>query len=111
MEHVLWNYGKALSFTLEDALYTQASESLMWGGLYGLSKAKIKGRWNPYIYDNDKSYDLIRTIDEQEMLRDFNVSSISDLQENIDYIRIYIPCKEDIGYAYIKIYDSHLKSY
>ena len=125
MEHVLWNYGKALSFTLEDALYTQASESLMWGGLYGLSKAKIKGRWNPYIYDNDKSYDLVRTVNWKEAIKDlFNLDSepkdeeknkyvdengdLIGWEKNIDYIRCYIPCEEKIGYAYIRINPHHI---
>ena len=74
----------------------------MWGGLYGLSNIKIKGRWNPYIYYDGIGYSLERTADEGQMLEDFGVERIEDLRENIDYVRIYIPCEEQIGYAYIK---------
>ena len=74
----------------------------MWGGLYGLSNIKIKGRWNPYIYYDGIGYSLERTADEGQMLGDFGVERIEDLRENIDYVKIYIPCEEQTGYAYIK---------
>lgn len=128
MEQVLWNHGKTLTFNLEDALYTQASESLMWGGLYGLSQSKIKGRWNPYIYNNQKGYSIERNtwqktvqyfwglpeepvnkyvyINDDGTLKTTvvidGVERTQNLTDNVDYIRIYIPCEEDIGYVYIK---------
>jgi hypothetical protein len=33
----------------------------MWGGLYGLSKIKIRGKWNPYIYEDKNIYTIERT--------------------------------------------------
>ena len=135
MEQVLWNHGKTLTFNLEDALYTQASESLMWGGLYGLSQSKIKGRWNPYIYNDQKGYTLERNTwkktvqyfwelpSEPENYHDYvnedgtlkttviidGVEKTKNLVDNVDYIRIYIPCEEDMGYAYIKSEEGELK--
>lgn len=46
-----WDYGKDITVTLEDALYTPASQSLMWGAKFGTKRTKIRGLWNPYIQD------------------------------------------------------------
>ena len=51
----MWDYGKEISVTLEDALYTPASQSLMWGGKFGTKHTKIYGAWNPYIYKKDRT--------------------------------------------------------
>lgn len=50
---IAWDYGKSINVTLEDALYTPASQSLMWGGKFGVKKPKIRGLWNPYVYPVD----------------------------------------------------------
>lgn len=49
-----WDYGKDITVTLEDALYTPASQSLMWGGRFGTKHTKIYGAWNPYVYPKDR---------------------------------------------------------
>ncbi len=51
---ITWDYGKEISVKLEDALFTPASQSLMWGGKFGLDKTVIKGFWNPYQYKKDE---------------------------------------------------------
>jgi hypothetical protein len=51
---IAWDYGKDITVTLEDALYTPASQSLMWGGKFGIKPTKIYGVWNPYEYPLDK---------------------------------------------------------
>lgn len=81
----------------------------MWGGLYGLSKIRIRGRWNPYLYNNDQGYSLKRTTNESDMCTDLGVEKIKDLEKNVDYVEIYIPCEENIGYAYIKTEIDKLK--
>ena len=40
-ELITWDYGKEISLSLEDALYTPASQSLMWGGKFGIKKPKV----------------------------------------------------------------------
>lgn len=69
----------------------------MWGGLYGLSKAKIRGKWNPYIYEDKNIYTIERTMQQPEGI------------EGIDWIQVYCPCEEEIMYAYIKISDGDFK--
>lgn len=51
---ITWDYGKEITVQLEDALYTPASQSLMWGGKFGIKKTKLYGVWNPYIYPTDR---------------------------------------------------------
>lgn len=53
-ELIIWDYGKEISVTLEDALFSPASQSLMWGGKFGTKSSKIKGVWNPIEFDTDK---------------------------------------------------------
>ena len=51
---ITWDFGKEISLSLEDALFTPASQSLMWGGKFGVKKPKVEGLWNPYIYPKDE---------------------------------------------------------
>lgn len=53
-ELISWDFGKAISLKIEDALYNPASQSLMWGGKFGIKNSKIYGVWNPYIYPKDR---------------------------------------------------------
>ena len=53
-ELITWDYGKEISLSLEDALYTPASQSLMWGGKFGIKKPKVQGLWNPLAYPKDE---------------------------------------------------------
>lgn len=53
-ELITWDFNKAINLNLEDALYTPASQSLMWGGKFGVKKPKIRGLWNPRVYPKDK---------------------------------------------------------
>lgn len=64
-ELIAWDFGKEITVNLEDALYTPASQSLMWGGKFSVKKTKIYGVWNPYIYPVDrygKQIYAIRTV-------------------------------------------------
>ncbi len=53
-ELITWDYNKEISVSLEDALYTPASQSLMWGGKFGVGRTKIYGAWDPYVYEKDE---------------------------------------------------------
>ena len=53
-EHVIWDFGKEITVTLQDALYTPASQKMLWEGTYGLRNMGIYGRWNPYVYSKDE---------------------------------------------------------
>ena len=52
-----WDYGKEITVTLEDALYTPASQSLMWGSKFDLRNFKLRGVWNPYLYTDGEFFD------------------------------------------------------
>lgn len=54
-ELIIWDYGKEITVTLEDALYSPASQSLMWGGKYGTKTLALKGTYQPYYYTKDEN--------------------------------------------------------
>lgn len=62
---ISWDFGKEISLSLQDALFTPASQSLMWGGKYGIKKPEIYGVFNPFVYpkDSDGKEQYIRRID------------------------------------------------
>ena len=72
----------------------------MWGGLYGLSKIKVRGRWNPYKYKNQCGYSLERTLNLSDVAAALQKDE-EQLEENVDYVQVYMPCEEENGYAYI----------
>lgn len=53
-ELITWDYGKEITVTLQDALYTPASQSLTWGGKYGTKKFELYGDFTPRIFEKDK---------------------------------------------------------
>lgn len=42
-ELIIWDYGKEITVTLEDALYTPSSMGMLWSGKHGLKKTKLYG--------------------------------------------------------------------
>lgn len=40
-ELIIWDYGKEITVTLEDALYSPASQGMTWGGKFGTKKVKF----------------------------------------------------------------------
>lgn len=86
-ELITWDFGKEISLSLEDALFSPASQSLMWGGKFGIKKPKVRGLWNPYVYPKDeygRTLYIKKTvygITESEP----GVATIDDLEINIVY--------------------------
>jgi hypothetical protein len=74
---------------LEDALFTPANQSLMWGGKFGTKNTKIYGFWNPYVYEKDESG---RTI-----WGDRWVATALSYQSEPDEHGIYWPAQDDIA--------------
>lgn len=42
-ELIIWDYGKEITVTLEDALYSPASQGMTWGGKFGTKKFTLYG--------------------------------------------------------------------
>ena len=45
---ITWDYGKEITVNLEDALYTPASMSMLWGGKYASKSVELWGVFNAY---------------------------------------------------------------
>lgn len=43
-ELIIWDYGKEITVTLEDALYSPASQGMTWGGKHGIEHFKFYGK-------------------------------------------------------------------
>jgi len=67
-ELIIWDYGKEITVTLEDALYTPASQGMTWGGKMGIKNFCLYGI---YTYENGAT----------ENAR-VKISSISDFKIN-----------------------------
>lgn len=120
-ELITWDYGKEITVTLEDALFTPASQSLMWGGKFGTKNTKIYGVWNPYIYEKDISgrpiwtTKIVLTADDYELdehgvyqptedanfstgdIDDDRVYTLNELEE-MGYIKFICPCDNHVKY-------------
>lgn len=103
---ITWNYDKEITINLEDALYSPASQSLMWGGLFGVGKQKIYGAWDPYIYDKDglgrNIYVKKKVITEEEY------NALTD-DKKTGYIKFICPCDETIKYMTYEQTDGYYK--
>lgn len=87
-ELITWDFGKEITVNLEDALYTPASQSLMWGGKFSVDKTKIYGVWNPYVYPTDRygrPIYAVRTVVDDAEKYDDNNSLISVVLDGESY--------------------------
>lgn len=55
-ELIIWDYGKDITISLQDALYSPASQGMTWGGKYGSKTINIYGRLQ--YNTGTKTYDL-----------------------------------------------------
>lgn len=97
---ITWDYGKEINVSLEDALFTPASQSLMWGGKFGIKKTKIYGVWNPYVYPTDAYGREI-----------YIKREIFDEQPEGEYIEFICPCDGITKYMKITPEEGHYKYY
>ena len=105
-EHVIWDFGKEITVTLQDALYTPASQKMLWEGTYGLRNMGIYGRWNPYVYSKDKYGNYIYY--EKRVSEKASDIPISILREG-NYAKIICPCDDKEKYVWFEIADHELK--
>ena len=65
-ELIIWDYGKEITVTLEDALYTPASQGMAWGGKFGTQHFTLYGN-----IDNLKTGETDKGRIEVEHMSDF----------------------------------------
>ena len=63
-ELIIWDYGKEITVTLEDALYSPASQAMMWGGKLSTKKLSLYlSRFIDFAEPNEKSSGAVFNID------------------------------------------------
>lgn len=98
---ITWDYGKEISLSLEDALYTPASQSLMWGGKFGIRKPKIQGMWNPRVYPKDE-YGRTQYLTKE-------VTDVKPTENTQEWIEFICPCDGKTKYARFIPYNANYK--
>lgn len=93
---ITWNFDKEITVRLEDALYSPASQSLMWGGQFGIGKQKIYGVWDPYEYEVDGQGKPIYV--KKKVISEEEYNNLSD-DEKMDYVGFICPCDYQKKYA------------
>ena len=92
---ITWDFDKEIKVKLEDALYSPASQSLMWGGLFGVGKQKIYGAWDPYVYEKDKFGKPIYLV--KEVISEVEYEELEP-EAQLEYVKFICPCDEQIKY-------------
>ena len=87
-EQVIWDFNKELSISIQDALYTPASQSLLWGGLYSLKPLKLKGIWVKANYSLDEYGNPI-----------YYRKEIVDTPIDNSYVKFVCPCDNQVKWA------------
>lgn len=102
---ITWDYGKDITLNLEDALFTPASQSLMWGGKFGIKRPIIQGLWNPRAYKVDEygtPIYLEKTVvfekDGDWVDAEGNSYDLSDLTEENGWYDFICPCDQQLKY-------------
>lgn len=101
---IAWDFGKEISLNIQDALFTPASQSLMWGGKYGIKKPEIYGVFNPYVYPKDSAgkEQYIRRVE-------INTDSYCTVITQNGYWEIYITKNNDDAHmAGMKLYSNSI---
>ena len=74
-ELIIWDYGKEITVTLEDALYSPASQGMTWGGKFGTKHFSLDGELG---IKNGKTYIIKDCKVEVENFSDFTIDPDDD---------------------------------
>ena len=50
---IVWDYGKEITLRLEDALFSPASQGMLWGGRHGVKTLALVGSFEKNVYATD----------------------------------------------------------
>lgn len=105
-ELIIWDYGKEITVTLEDALYSPASQGMTWGGKFGTKKFTLYGevgiqnlneemRVVPchFIIDSFSDFEIIKNVYSWNVCINI-VSTDNTVRERIENVPLYYNLKE-----------------
>lgn len=105
-ELIIWDYGKEITVTLEDALYSPASQGMTWGGKFGAKKFTLYGevgvqnlneemRVVPchFIIDSFSNFEMIKNVYIWDVCINI-VSTDNTVRERIENVPLYYHLEE-----------------
>ena len=105
-ELIIWDYGKEITVTLEDALYSPASQGMTWGGKFGAKKFTLYGevgvqnlneemRIVPchFIIDSFSNFEIIKNVYVWDVCINI-VSTDNTVRERIENVPLYYNLEE-----------------
>ena len=105
-ELIIWDYGKEITVTLEDALYSPASQGMTWGGKFGAKKFTLYGEVGVQNLNEEMRivpcHFIIDSFSDFEIVRDtytWNVcinivSTDNTVRERIENVPLYYNLEE-----------------
>lgn len=104
---ITWDYGKEITITLEDALYTPASMSMLWGGKYATKCVELWGVFASKDGSFSWSKAILKNFSDFSVVKDINKGNIYKWKTNIAIISLdgsYRHEKEDVIISYYSLY-------
>lgn len=105
-ELIIWDYGKEITVTLEDALYSPSSQGMTWGGKFGAKKFTLYGevgvqnlneemRIVPchFIIDSFSNFKIIKNVYVWDVCINI-VSTDNTVRERIENVPLYYNLEE-----------------
>lgn len=105
-ELIIWDYGKEITVTLEDALYSPSSQGMTWGGKFGAKKFTLYGevgvqnlneemRIVPchFIIDSFSNFEIIKNVYVWDVCINI-VSTDNTVRERIENVPLYYNLEE-----------------
>lgn len=102
-ELIIWDYGKEITVTLEDALYSPASQAMMWGGKLSTKKLTLYlSRFIDFAEPNERTSGAVFNID---TFSDFKIipalmSADNRFDNDGNYVDLY-PAYEAQAYIWL----------
>lgn len=111
---ITWDFGKEITVNLEDALYTPASMSMLWGGKYASKSVELWGVFVPKNGSFSWSKAILKDFSDFSVVKNVTKGNIYRWKTNIVIMSLdglYRHEKEDVIISYYSLYGRNYWSF